>query len=460
MRRRATPRAPALALGAVLLACGAPVVAAPQAPRLPQLGTGVAVSHLDGVTGTVIVQQWSGAPAAAVDLWFRAPSVGFGPTAVPSLARVAAQTVAGSKPIVGPSLGDRVSAVGGRLAITTYGDSVSVAALVPADAARDIVHAMTVAYFSPVITDDGFSGAVRDVAMESLISGFDAPTVLRNLVFSTLFSSGPNHYPVLGSAKETSSVTLAQVRTFADRAFREQNAVLVVSGAVEPSVASAASHGRSASPDSAFAAPEDATPSVIAASATPVHQTFDEPAAADAWIGPPIAHEDEATAMDFIADYLFRPGSGIASRAVEEAFPGSFVSGQFITLRDPGVMFVAFGDGDVAAMRTIVDRALAGIEHPMNAATFARARDAFEYHLLSDLQTPSEIADNYGWYSVEGNAEYAPGPSGSSGRYFGAAAGLTPEFVASVAAKYLGKPPATAELAPSHDNPSTTSRPS
>jgi len=84
----------------------------------------------------------------------------------------------------------------------------------------------------------------------------------------------------------------------------------------------------------------------------------------------------------------------------------------------------------------------------MDAHTFESALDAFKYHLLSDLQTPAEKADNFGWYSVEGAADYAPGASGEAGRYFQAASSLTPDFVAEVAEKYLGKPPVVVTLAP------------
>jgi predicted Zn-dependent peptidase len=152
--------------------------------------------------------------------------------------------------------------------------------------------------------------------------------------------------------------------------------------------------------------------------------------------------------MDFIADYLFRPDAGITSRAIAEQFPGAFVSGQFITLHDPGVMFVAFGDGDLDGLRALVERAIAQMRTPLAAETFANARAAFEYHLLSDLQTPSEMADNFGWYSVEGNLQYAPGINASGSSYFSTAATLTPQFVARVAEKYLAKPAARAVLVP------------
>jgi predicted Zn-dependent peptidase len=436
--------------GLLLLTCVSPALAAREAANdpLPQLGKDVSVTRLAENSGTAIVQPSSGAPVAAVELWFRAPSVGFGPQPVRSLARVAAQTVAGSKPIVGKSLGDQVSELGGKLAINTYGDSVQVAALVPAAAALDIVKSMTIAYFSPVISNDGFSQAVRDVATEALIAGFDPTSVVRDDVFSALFASGPDHYSSLGTAKDVAAVKLDDVRSFSSRAFRSQNAFLVVSGSVDPSVVSAASKGRSAAPDDKLAGQEPPAASTLAAAPQPVTHPFDQAVDGYAWPGPPIAKEDEATALDFISDYLFRPGYGTIAKQVGERYPSAFISGQFVTLHDPGVMFVAFGGAEMDKLRAIVNDGVAAMRTPLDAAAFNAARNAFEYHLLSDLQTPTQQADNLGWYSVEGNPEYAPGVSGATGAYFRAASALTPASVAAVAQKYLSKPGASATLVP------------
>ena len=133
-------------LAAVLVAVLVPGSAA---GALPNLGQNVGVQQL--ATGTTaIVQTLGGPPVAAVELWFRAPSTGFGAKPVPSLARLAAQTIAASKPLVGSALSEVVKNSGGRLAISVYGDSIEIAAVVPANAARAVVKAMTTAYFAPV----------------------------------------------------------------------------------------------------------------------------------------------------------------------------------------------------------------------------------------------------------------------------------------------------------------------
>jgi predicted Zn-dependent peptidase len=429
-------------LGAFLVAATLPVRAA--TGDLPDLGPNVTVGRLP-VGGTVIVRPTRGAPVAAIELWYRAPSTGFGTKPAPGIARLASQMVAASKPIIGDPLGKTVSDAGGRLGITVYGDSIAISAVVPAVSARAIIKAMTTAFFAPVATDDGFQEARREVEQEAQISNFDPETVARDAIFSQLFSAGPQHFPALGEPKDIALVSLADAKAFASRAFRSQNATLVVSGAVDPGVADAAVGGRSDDD----ASPEAATAPEIAAAPAPVTKNFAENVGGYGWIGPSIADTRDATAMDFIADYLFRPDDGYVTRQVADKYPDALLLGQFITLHDPGVMFVVYsGKDQTPALRALVDDGFAQVQKPMDPAAFASMLERFKYHLLSDLQTPTEMADNFGWYSVEGAPAYAPGVNGDGGAYFKAADSLTPEFVASVAQKYFAKAPATVTLRP------------
>jgi predicted Zn-dependent peptidase len=435
--------------GAVLIAgllALAPACASAATGDLPNLGAGVTVGRLPS-GGTYIVGPLAGAPVAAVELWYRAPSIGFGAKPQPSLARLTAQVVSASKPLIGVSLGTLVRNLGGRLSIAVYADSVSVAALVPANSARDVVKAMTVAFFAPVVSQDGFEQAQRDVVQEAALESFNPETLIRDAVFGELFAGGPQHYPPLGGPKDVGAITLADVRAFATRAFRSQNAVLVVSGAVEGDVSTSAASGRPAAAQQETAevhATADLGPSGPGTAA----KSFELPAGGYGWIGPRISDEREATALDFVSDYLFRPDAGVVSRQLADKYPDAFVVGQFITLYDPGVLFVAYAGGDIDAVRTQVDAGLKSMHTALPPDTFAAARRAFEYHLLSDLQTPGQVADNFGWYSIEGNPEYAPGAGGDGGRYFSAAESLTPDFVASVVEKYLSKAPAIVNLRP------------
>ncbi|MBD5634714.1 MAG: insulinase family protein, partial [Candidatus Eremiobacteraeota bacterium] len=225
----------AIALGALIAVTAAPAAAAP-ADATPDLGPNVTVAKLSA-GGTVIVQPTHGAPVAAIELWYRAPSTGFGAKPVSSVARLAAQVVAASKPLLGDPLGKVVNDLGGRLTITVYSDSIAVSAVVPASGARQVVKSMTTAFFAPVVTEDGFRVGQHDVEQEALFTGFDPETVVRDAVFGQLFTGGPQHYPALGGPKDVSAIDIADVRTFATRAFRSQNATLVVSGTVDPSIA-------------------------------------------------------------------------------------------------------------------------------------------------------------------------------------------------------------------------------
>jgi predicted Zn-dependent peptidase len=308
------------------------------------------------------------------------------------------------------------------------------------------VRSLTTAYFAPVVTEDGYRTARRDVAQESQISSYDPETVVRDAVFGQLFASGPQHFPALGEPKDVLQIPFADAKAFATRAFRSQNAILVVSGAVDPSIAASAVGGR---PEDSGEGPEAAVTPGLASAVQPVTKNFAEEVGGYGWVGPAIADTREATAMDFIADYLFRSDGGSVTKVVAEKYPDAFLLGQFITLHDPGVMLVVFSAKDnTTALRSLVDGGLAQMQKPMDSATFGHALDAFKYHLLTDLQTPTQMADNFGWYTVEGAPEYAPGADGDRGAYFQAADTLTPDFVAAVAVKYFAATPVVVTLRP------------
>lgn len=433
----------ATALGAVLFLGTAGAALAP----LPDLGPSVAVTQLP--SGSVaIVRPAAGAPVAAIELWFRAPSTGFG-TPQPSVAWVSAQAVAASKPLAGMPLGGYIRSLGGRLDVTAYSDSVNVTAIVPSIHAADVVKALTTAYFSPILTADGFQTAVREIRQQAIFTSFDVETVVRDAVFAQLFTSGPQHYPALGDPESLGRLTEGDARSFATRAFRAQNAFLVSSGDIAPAVVASASGGRGdGSPNR-----ESAAANALAAAPAPFVGSFVEPSGGLGWAGPAIASEREATAMDFLADYMFRPETGVVWKQAIASDPQALLVGQFVTLHDPGVLFVAYSSRHTAAVASLVRDGIAALRKPMARVAFDAARGAFEYHLLSDLQTPVAKADNFGWYAVEGAPAYAPGVEGVRNSYFDAAATLTPDFVASIATKYLGKPPVVVTLEPSSKAP-------
>jgi predicted Zn-dependent peptidase len=392
--------------------------------------------------GTYLIRPGGGAPVAAVALWYRAPSSGFAAQAVPGLGRLAASAVAASRPVTGTSLSQFVREVGGRLNVTAYPESVAVSALVPAERAADTVRAMTRSFFAPVLTDAGLGLARQNVVEAGAIRGYDHDAAINDAIYAALFAAGPAKIPPFGSTAAFATLTLDTVRPYAERAFRPANAVLIVTGAVDTSVLASALPGRSDAPSGA----ETPVPETLASGVAPVAAPGPERGFGLGWAGPPISDEREATAFDFIADYLFYPDTGIVQKAVRHT--GSTLVGTFVTYHNPGVFLMTSSGGDQGSVRAAVDSALLAIRHPLTGPAFEAARRQFVYHILSDDETPSALADTYGWYAVEGNPGYAPGEGGGAGRYLATAAALTPEFVAATAAKYLDRPGAAITIGP------------
>lgn len=395
---------------------------------------GMLSGHLPG-GGSYIVNPVSDLPVTVIELWYRAPSVGFS-TPRPSLGRLAAETVIASKPLVGESLGATIADVGGRLSVDVSANSVAVSALVPAFVADDVVKRMSAAFFAPVVTEDGYETARRFVARQSLSDAYDVGNVARDAVFESLFTEGAQHYPEIGTLQSIADISVEGVRAYAERAFRSSNAVLVVDGDTDASILQSVAGARRME----ARGPEPILASKLAASPQTVTRVWDQPGGAYGWAGPPIGDERAATALDFVADYLFQPQFGAVARRLADTEPDATISGQFITLHDPGVFLVVFTGGKPDVVRTAIDASILDLSHPLPPAVFAAAREAFEYRLLSDLQTSSAVADNLGWYTVEGNGAYAPGAGGERGEYFRTAASLTPEFVARTVRRYLAAP--------------------
>ena len=415
-------RLAALTLLGSLCASGLPAIAADGA--IQQQGT---LPH----GGSYILYRDPTVASAAVDLWFRAPGAGYD-NAKPGLARVAAIAAAAARLESGKSLAETIRTAGGTLAVNVYPDIVGVSVLVPATAARRVIASMTAAYFAPAIDDASVKTAVRDTAVLSVQQHYSAVQSLHNALFAQIFSGGPAHIaPIPGTLTQVAGITEADVKAFAKRAFVSSNATLTVVGDVAPSsieAVTAGSPGPSSEPiDSPLAKPLPA-PTSLPGSVGGIGL---------AWVGPPIRDEKAATAMDFISDYLFRYRTGILAKDID-ASGDTYVTGQFITLHDPGVMLITVGGANSEIAKTQVIDALAKLEQPLDDATFAAARNAFLYHLAADTQTPTGQSDNLGWYAAEGNAAYAPGDT--SGAYRAQARSLDPAYVASIVKQFLTHP--------------------
>ncbi len=380
--------------------------------------------------GNFVLYRDQTVPAAAVDLWFRAPGAGYD-NALPGIARIAATAAATATLESGKSLFGFVRSVGGHMSINVYPDIIGVSAVVPTNAARRVIAAMSAAYFSPAIDDSALKTAQKDAAVLSVARRYSSDDVLHDALFAQIFSSGPNHYsPLPETVDQIRKISLADVRSFAKRAFRSANATMSLAGNVDPLWIEAVTAGTPGSPDAPIRSPIAGAPANTSISGN-------VPGVGIAWTGPPISDERAATAMDFIADYLFRDETGTVVRAVTLQ-SGNYVSGQFITLHDPGVMLVTIGGDKPAQLKQTVLNAVAALATPLDSKTFEAARAAFVYHLAVDTQLPIEQADNLGWYAAEGNASYAPSDPSSS--YWQRAKDLDPAYVASVVKQYLSHP--------------------
>ncbi|HEY8312776.1 MAG TPA: hypothetical protein VIG51_01265 [Candidatus Baltobacteraceae bacterium] len=402
-------------------------------------GGGLYVVRHDGTVGN-----------AVIELWFRAPGAGYD-GAHPGLSRLAVTAVAASRPAAhDTSLAEAVQLVGGRLSIAAYPDIVTVGASVPAPAAAKIVRAMTRAYFTAQISPEAFKSARRDAALAVAEKHYSADRTIHDLLFAQLFASGPAHYPPTpDTVQAVDTIALDQTQTFARRAFRRGNAVLTLAGNVDPHVTgnvwqpSASAASASSPPSASMDRPFDSMPGSAPKDAS---QAGAVAGAGLAWIGPAITNARADTALDFVADYLFNADSGLVTKTADAIDPDAFINGQFVTLHDPGVMLVTISSAksSVALRQKVLD-ALASLQRPLDASAFAAARNAFEYHILSNVQTPVNQADNFGWYAVEGNPQYAPGDA--SRTYVTNVESLDPQFVAQVVRQYLQHPVAV-ELTP------------
>ncbi|MGA8535479.1 MAG: hypothetical protein WB615_15325 [Candidatus Tumulicola sp.] len=368
--------------------------------------------------------------AAAIALWFRAPGAGYD-NAAPGISRLAATAAAVVPLASGKSLVDLVRSVGGELNINVYPDIVGIGAIVPSSATRRTVAALTAAYFAPAVDASAVKTAQRDAAVLAVQQRYSVDLTLHDLLFKQIFSSGPAHYsPLPDSVAEIARIAPDNVSAFAKRAFRSGNSVLTLAGNVDASSIDAVTDG---SGDTAMDSPFD---SVLSGAAGTTTASGSVQGAGLAWVGPPISDEKAATALDFVADYLFRDETGVVARAIGPQ--DAYVTGQFITLHDPGVMLVTIGGSDGKKAKQQVLDQLAKMENPMDAQTFGAAREAFLYHIASDTQTPQEQADNLGWYAVEGREDYAPGDAG--GEYERTARTLDPQYVSEIVRKYLTRP--------------------
>ncbi len=381
--------------------------------------------------GSYILRPDPNASTAAVALWFRVPSDGYD-GADPGIAQLAAASCAGVRLSGGKSLSDLVRSLGGRLVLGGEPDMTSIDVIVPAGSARRAVAALTAAYFASDVDAASYALGLRDSAVRGVERRYSADFALHDAMLAQMFVSGPAHVaPLPGSADVFAAIPVATVNAFAKRAFVSTNAVLSLSGNVDASLLDAVTDGDVAA--SASTAPLDSRLGPAGTSAT-VSGTV--AGIALGFAGPPIRDEREATALDFISDYLFDADRGVVTRQLGGT--KTSVSGHFLTYHDPGVTIVSLSGGDLDASALKVRAAIAAMSTPLGAAAFGAARRAFAYESARAASVPAGLADDLAWYALQGDPSYAPGDV--SGTYSHMVDSLDPQFVAGVARRYLQTP--------------------
>ncbi len=439
--------APIAALLAATLS--SPVLALPLAPNETQLSDGL----------TIAARHATASPTVALEAWIVCPSNGYDGAKL-GIARLTGLAVASTK-VAGTSLRDLVRVEGGQISVSIFPGSTEIAILVPAYAADRLTDALVAHTFHPALDANGFRDAKLRMTEQQLLASGNPDLQLRDAVFGTLFSDGPFHASPFGTPTALKTLTLADVQAFAAQAYVPGNAIVVAVGGIDEqafvtrvSVGAPPAGSTPAFPSSTKAVPP----------AQPTMNGFaDTAGVALGWVGPPVEDERGSTAMDFISDYLTRPGYGLVAKALHVSDPAFDFTGQFITLRGSGVFYMSASGEKLptqvtaeamrAAMKPLLDGPLSGPE-------FARALGAFRTHTLRDAQTPQELADNYGWYFAQGDPAYTPSAidPALSGDYFKRTAALTPDLIYRTAKQYLSSGPAIVTVAPRPTTQTTTGK--
>lgn len=397
----------------------------------------------DGLT--VVARKATAASTAALEIWIKCPASGYG-LARPGLARLTALALVEEKS-GGSSLRDEAKKSGAQIGISVYQEATEIAILAPSYLSPTLLDRLVRQALNPHLDQAAFDAARQRLAAQQVASMDMVDQVLRDSLFAHMFASGPLHDSTYGDPKTLTGLKPSDITAFAAHAYVPASEIVVAVGSVD--AADVAKRVLAAAP---AAAPSEKMPESTVAAFTdaPValsRDTIAQAGVAMGWVGPPIDDQRAATAMDFLSDYLTHRTQGVVTRAVDIVDAGTMFEGQFVTLRNPGVFYVTASGEKIdptIVSGTIRDAVKSALRGPLPAADFERARAAFITHLLRDMQTAQGLADNYGWYFAQGAPGYSPSATDASlsGAYFESVASLTPDYVYSIARRYLLAKPA------------------
>ncbi len=406
-------------------------------------GLATTVQLSDGLT--LVTRQATASPTTALEVWIRCPASGYGASR-PGLARLTALAIV-EEQVGGSSLRDDARAAGAQVAVSVYHESTEIAIVAPAYVSPALLDKLVHETQHPQLDQKAFDAARQRLAAQQVASMDMPDEVLRDSLFAHMFSSGPMHDSSFGDPKTLTGLALSDVTAFAGRAYVPADEIVVVVGAVNSSDVSARVQPTATTAGSPAAIPNSTVAPYSDAPLSISRDALNVGGVAIGWVGPPIADQRAATAMDFLSDYLANPTEGVLSKIVNAADATTDFSGQFVTLRNPGVFYVTASGSKLDPTITtgvIRDAVRNALHRPMSADEFNRARTAYINHLLSSMQTSQGLADNYGWYFSQGALPYSPSDTdvALSGQYFQEVSSLTPDYVYSVASRYLQARPA------------------
>jgi len=449
----AHPRAHA-ARTLALLACATLAVGVGRSPALAVADAGVAAAPAsatqfnDGLT--LVARKATASPTAALEVWIKGPASGYG-TPRPGLARLTALAIVEHRSADGTSLREDARATGAQIAVSVYNESTEIAILAPTYVSSSLLDKLLLEALHPQLDQKAFEAARQRLAAQQVASADMPDEVLRDSLFAHMFAAGPLHESSFGDPKTLTGLTLDDINAYAARAYVPGDEIVVAVGDVDEHDVATRVAPVAPAAASALALPESTVAQYSDAPLSLSRSALGVGGVAIGWVGPPISDQRAATAMDFLSDYLTNPTEGVLTKIVSQADVGSDFSGQFVTLRNPGVFYVTVSGDKVDPTLTtaIVRDAMRNeLRRQMSEDEFARARAAFINHLLGSMQTSQGLADNYGWYFSQGALAYSPSATdlALSGAYFQAVASLTPAFVYSVASRYLQATPAVVIL--------------
>jgi len=401
----------------------------------------------DGLT--LVERRANISPSAALEIWIRCPASGYGASR-PGIARLAVLALL-EKKSGDTTLRELFRRAGAQVGVSVYHEGTEIAVLAPSYQASAMLETLAGQVLHPRVDQSAYLAARQRLAAQQVATTQVPDQLLRDSLFSHMFASGPLHDPTYGDAQTLANLSLDDVNAFLGRAYVPANEIVIAAGNVDSNDISRRVSSQAPPPANAEPMPDSALSPIGVTPTTLQRSQASMGGVGIGWFGPPIADEQASTAMDFLSDYLTRPGTGLVAQAVAGLYPTVNFYGQFITLRNPGVFFISATGATLdpdAALGTIRESVRKAVAAQLSKPEFGRALDAFRTHLLRELQTPQQVADNYGWYFTQGATGYSPSATDArlGGDYFAQVQRLTPAYVSAIAKRYLSTEPAVIVL--------------